>query len=113
MKKINFKFLLKKKNTSGDINLVTAWPVNYARDWKIMVLVFAVGLILLSIFSWRIYLGNKIAGGYFVPEINSADVPTKIVDLSRLRNNLLLLDAMQEAFSEFKKDRPKMVDPSL
>jgi len=113
MKKINIKFLFRKKNKIGNLDEVGAWPVNYLRDWEIMVLAFAVGLIALSIFSWRIYLGNKIAGGYFVPEINSADVSTKIVDLSRLKKDLSILDSKQEQFIKLKTNQPKLVDPSL
>ncbi len=113
MKKINIKFLFRKKNRTDHSDEAGVWPVNYFRDWKIMVLSFAVGLIILSIFSWHIYLGNKIAGGYFVPEINSTDASTKIVDLKRLKNNLLLLDSKQEEFLKLKANHPKLVDPSL
>ena len=117
MKKINFnidfKSLFKKKPETVDFEGTAAWPVHFMRDWKILVLVFAVGLISLSAFSWQIYLSDKIAGGYLAPAMESSDVLIKTIDQKRLRADLLILQTKQSDYLKLKANQPKLVDPSL
>jgi hypothetical protein len=86
---------------------------NFARDWKILVLVFAIVLISLSLFAWKIYLSDSIAGGYLAPVIEPSDTITKIVDKKRLEADILLLETKQAEYLKLKANQPRMVDPSL
>lgn len=92
---------------------ITAWPINYIRDWKILVTGFAVILIILSIFSWQIYLSNKIAGGYLAPKALPADIAVSTIDKSRLQNILLLLTNKQNEYFLQKSNQQKLVDPAI
>jgi hypothetical protein len=98
MIKINFKNLFKKKLNVPEVRSSVAWPVYYVRDWKIAVLVFAVGLTSLTIFSWQIYLSDKIAGGYFEPKIDFSTIPVKTINEKILKENISLLENQQADF---------------
>jgi hypothetical protein len=86
---------------------------NPLRDWKIMVICFAIGLIILSFFAWRIYLSNKIAGGYLAPTIESSSQITKTVDKKRLDADILILENKQNNYLKLKSSTTKLIDPSL
>lgn len=90
-----------------------AWPIHFARDWKIVVLVFAAALIFLSFFSWKIYLSDKIGGGYFASELVTTDISVKTIDKNRLQADLLLLETKQADFLKLKATQSKPVDSSL
>lgn len=109
MKNINFSFIKKEKS----LEPAMAYPVSYIRDWKVMVLCFAVGLIALSIFSWRIYLSNRIAGGYLSTEAPAFDMVSKNIDQKKLRTDTILLETRQTDFNKIKSGYVKLVDPSL
>ena len=83
------------------------------RDWKIIVSVFAIILISLSIFAWRIDLSNQIAGGYFMQEVTMTDPLLKTLDKKKLDAGLLILKTKEAEFLKLKANRPKSVDPSL
>jgi len=110
---IDFKKIFAKKLDVKKANGQMAWPVNFARDWKIIVLVFAVGVFSISLFAWRVYLSNKIAGGYLTSEISPTSVSVKTVDEKRLQADLLILETKQADFIKAKASSVKMVDPSL
>jgi hypothetical protein len=113
MIKIDFKKIFTRGVDVKGGGKEETWPVNFARDWKIVVLVFAVGIISLSLFAWRIYLSNQIAGGYLAPEISPTSVSIKTVDEKRLQTDLLILETKQADFIKAKSGFVKMVDPSL
>ena len=117
MKKINFnlnlKNLFKKKVKAADLDSAAAWPVHFMRDWKIGVITFAVGLILLSAFAWQVYLSDKIGGGYLAPEPTPAETAAKTIDKSKLQADLLGLQTKQAAGLKLETSQPKLVDPSL
>jgi len=112
MKNINIKKLLKKyyrrpvfEAPMFRLNLVE-------RDWKIMVLVFAFGLISLSIFAWQIYLSDKIGGGYLSSTITSTETNTKTLDKVRLQADILIFENRADEYLRLKNSS-KVVDPSL
>jgi hypothetical protein len=86
---------------------------NSIRDWKIIVLFFALILFALSFFAWQIYLSNQIAGGYLAPEIETSDTIIKTIDQKRLQADLLLLENRQTEYLKLKADRLKLVDPAI
>ncbi|MFA7252854.1 MAG: hypothetical protein WC027_03285 [Candidatus Paceibacterota bacterium] len=103
MKKLNFEKVFKNiKQPTRSIE----------RDWKIMVLIFAVGLISLSIFAWQIYLSDKIGGGYLSPTITAPETNTKTVDKKRLQADIMIFETRADEYQKLKTS-PKVVDPSL
>jgi hypothetical protein len=87
--------------------------INYIRDWKIVVLIFAIGLISLSLFAWRIYLSNKIAGGYLEPVTEPSGSSLKMIDLKKLQADLLQLETKQADYLKAKAKQNSLIDPSL
>lgn len=112
MKKINFKNLFKAGNRSDDFGTAVAWPVNFVRDWRVIVLIFAVGLIFLSSFGLQIYLSNQIAGGYLTPILSSSDATVKTINLKKLNTDVAIMDARQVNFNKLKSTQSKLADPS-
>jgi hypothetical protein len=98
MIKINFKNLFKKKVNVPEAMPSVAWPLYYVRDWRIAVLVFAVGMISLTIFSWQIYLSDKIAGGYFEPKTEFSTISVKTINEKKLKEDISLLESRQADF---------------
>lgn len=82
-------------------------------DWKIIVLVFAVGMISLSAFAWRIYLSDQIAGGYLSYNVPALDPVLKTIDKSQLKKDLSLIEDRQAEFLKNKNKLSHPVDPSL
>ena len=113
MVKIDLKNIFGKKTEEITFGYSPAWPVNYIRDWKILVLIFAIGLAGLSIFAWRIYLSDKIAGGYLASEIKESDISVVTLDVNKLKADLNTLQLKQTNFIKVKVDPVKLVDPSL
>lgn len=111
--KINFKkFLNLKIKTAGSVKEISC-PDSSLRDWKIIVLIFSVCFVLLSIFSWQIYLSDKIGGGYLVPEEDNTTVVVKMIDKNRLTQNLSFLRARQDEYQKTKINKSRLIDPSL
>ncbi len=113
MKKINLKNLFKNKNKLIDFKPVKVWPFPFAHDWKIIVLIFALVLISLSLFAWKIYLSDKIAAGYLEPDIESSNLIIKTIDQKRLEKALLILETKQSDYLKLKNSQTKLVDPAL
>lgn len=113
MKNIDLKNIFKKKEEESNIGPVMAYPVHFVRDWKIMVLCFATGFIVLSIFSWKIYLSNEIAGGYLSTEAISTEPTTKPINQEKLKADILIMERRQAEFLNIKANRSKLIDPSL
>jgi hypothetical protein len=113
MKNIDLKNIFKKREEKVTAGPAMAYPVHFVRDWKIMVLCFAVGFIALSIFSWQIYLSNEIAGGYLSSEAVSTEPTTKPIDQKKLKANILIMETRQAEFLKIKANRSKLIDPSL
>lgn len=86
---------------------------NYLRAWKTMVCFFAIGLVLLSFFSWQIYLSSKIGGGYLSPESVPSGAIVKNVDKKRLQNDILIVETKQVEYLKLKADNQKVADPSM
>lgn len=113
MKKINFKKLFKKEVSAEDLGSSSAWPINYVRDWKLMVYSFAAGLILVSFFAWQIYLSNQIGGGYLNINIGTTDSYVKVVDKKRLQADLDQVAQKEIDFLKYKASQSKPLDPAL
>lgn len=113
MKKIDFKKFFGRKSNTIIVGPALAWPINFIRDWKMVVLVFAVGLASLSIFSWKIYLSNQIAGGYLASEAVLSDTIIKTIDQKKLSNNLLILETRGADYLKAKSADLKSVDPAI
>lgn len=111
MKKINLKNIF-SKTVNFNPKKEEVWPTQFARDWKIIVLVFALGLLIVSFFAWQIYLSDKIGGGFLseeVPLVSNIDT----LDTKRLKADLLILETHQSDYQSIKANQPKIVDPSL
>ena len=113
MKKINFNNVFKKKTVPPDFGKSVAWPVNAIRDWKIVVLIFAVGVIVLSVFALYIYSSNQIGGGYLTSDTVNPDIAVKTLNLKKLEADISVLENKQADFLKLKATRPKLVDPAL
>jgi hypothetical protein len=113
MRNINLQNILRKKPKLTDGESSMAWPVHFIRDWKIVVCIFAAGLVSLTIFSWQIYLSDKIAGGYLAPNIETSDSITKTIDEKRLQTDIIILETKQTDYLKLKEARVKLTDPSL
>ncbi len=84
-----------------------------ARDWNILVIFFGLGLIVISIISWQIYLSNQIGGGYVTTESQASGVTVKAIDLKKLESALKTIENRKAAFDNLKEAKVKIVDPSL
>jgi hypothetical protein len=113
MKNINLNDLFIRKKQTTNLEPTVAWPVHFLRDWKILVLIFAIGLISLSLFSWKIYLSNQIGGGYLPTEDVSSDTSVRIINQKKLQTNVLILENKQAEYLKQKNNQTKPVDPSL
>lgn len=113
MKNINLQNFFKKQSVIVSSGRNTSWPGNMARDWKIMVYVFAIGLSILSFFAWKIYLSDQIAGGYFSPENGSDMASIKTLDTKKLNADLLIMQNKKAVYTRLKTNPVKVVDPAL
>lgn len=113
MIKINIKNIFNSRKKTKNIDNSSVWPTHYLRDWKIIVLGFALGLLFLSIFSWQIYLSNQIAGGYLVPTEVVKNTSVTTINQKRLDAQILLLETRQADYLKLKANKLKLVDPSL
>jgi len=86
---------------------------NIERDWRIVVLIFAVCLASIIFFMGQIYLSDQIGGGYLNPKADTSDVAIKTIDKKRLQTNILNLETKQAAFLKLESSKVKLVDPSL
>lgn len=78
-----------------------------------MVLCFAVGLIFLSFFAWRIYLSNEIAGGYLTPAVEISSQTIKTIDKKKLEADILIWENKQADYLMLKSKPNKLIDPAL
>ena len=113
MKNIDLKNIFKRKAGPVEYGSTPAWPIYHIRDWKILVYIFALGLIVISVFSWQIYLSNEIAGGYLNIEGINQQVPAKVINLKKLQADMLILETRQTDYLKIKVNPVKLVDPSL
>jgi hypothetical protein len=80
--------------------------IDAVRDWKIILCLFALGLIFLSLFSLKIYLSSQIGGGYLGEEIAPIDTSIKMIDQKKLDASISLLENRSV-------EQLKPIDPSL
>ena len=113
MKNISIKNIIKHGTKKPEGIGPAAYPTRFARDWKIIVSLFALGLISLSLFAWQIYLSDQLAGGYLPPTEEPADVSVKTVNIKRLEADLQALQTKQADYLKLKANRIKLIDPSL
>ena len=113
MKKNYFKNIFLKKLIFPDYFKTKVYPSDCIRDWKILVLIFAVGLFCLSAFAWKIYLSDKIGGGYLASDTEFIVSIEKTLDEKKLQTDLEMLRVKQSDFLKFEINRYKSVDPSL
>jgi hypothetical protein len=83
------------------------------RDWRIIIVLFGIGLLVLSAFAWKIYLSDHIGGGYLAIEVPPVDVSTRTIDLKRLHTTTTLLETRQTNFENGKASKIRPIDPSL
>ncbi len=87
--------------------------LNYLiRDWAIIVLVFAIGLVLLSLFFWQIYLSDKIGGGYLNINSEPTNISVKMVDKVKLQADLVLMEEKEKVFLQIIDSPSKLIDPA-
>lgn len=110
---MDLKDLFSGKFKAESSSVPNSHPINFARDWKIIVLIFIVGLISLSSFAWEIYLSDQIAGGYLISSEEPFSVSVKMIDEKRLKADLLILDTRQADYLKLKMSQTKISDPSL
>lgn len=87
--------------------------IDSLRDWKIITWLFALGLILLSLFAWNVYLSSQIGGGYFGMVSDQSETATPTIDQKRLQADLKILEARQADLVRTKAGQTKLIDPSL
>jgi hypothetical protein len=86
--------------------------INPSRDWRIIVWSFALVLIVISGFSWRIYLSEKIGGGYFTKSVETTESATREIDIKRLKKAVTISEKRDQAFRELKNNLLRPLDPS-
>lgn len=87
--------------------------INPSRDWRIIVSSFALVLIIISVFSWQIYLSEKIGGGYFSKQEPAVESATRAIDIKRLKRAVLIFEKRAKSFSDIKSNLLHSIDPSL
>ncbi len=113
MKKLNFKKIFTLDRSVNYTKPKIYNPITIIRDWKIIVSLFAIGLIFISVLAWKIYLSDKIGGGYLTPEIPPANSVMREIDEKSLDAKVLFLENKQAEYLKFKANQPKLVDPAL
>jgi hypothetical protein len=91
-------FFKKQKNNNWGNEMV-----DFARDWKIVVWLFVIGLFSLSFLAWQIYLSNKIGGGLVTSETEIIDDSILTFDQEKLKADIVLLETKQKDFFNSKK----------
>lgn len=112
MENVNLKKIFKKPQRKVVSAPAPLAMVNAYRDWMIIVIVFAVGLISLSGLAWQIYLSDHIGGGYLQPTVSTTDMTVKTLDEKRLNTNLTILNTHKADFIYLKSNPLKLIDPS-
>lgn len=112
MLQVDFKKIFRRDARVGDRGRMTAWPIHHERDWKILVVVFAVCFVLMSAFAWHIYIGDKIAGGFLSETFTPTEASTRTIDLKKLKADILIMETKKAAFQALRIGRPKTIDPS-
>ncbi len=113
MRKIKIQKIFKRKDKVIDLGRSFSWPNHFVEHWRFLVLIFAVGMISLSIFSWQIYLSDKIGGGYLAPAVEAPDTIVRTIDQKKLEAVLKILEDRQINFLKLKANQPKLIDPAL
>jgi len=85
---------------------------NPNRDWKIIAYIFIAGIILISLFAWKIYLSDELGGGYFGVSSPSAEIETLSINEKRLQADILLLESIKSNYLDSKTTQSKVIDPS-
>ncbi len=80
--------------------------MNPYRDWRIILGIFLVGLIIISFLAWKVYLSSQIADGYFSEYISENTTNVKDVNLKKLQISLSVLKSRGDGLI-------KVIDPSL
>ncbi len=110
MLKINFKKVFKRRLKKESF-LVVGFQV--VRDWKIVVLSFAVLVLAVSLLSWRVYLSNKIGGGFLESESVITEATVRGIDENKLNSSLNMLENKKSDYENLKVKGLQAVDPSL
>lgn len=80
--------------------------INPSRDWRIITIIFALGLLALSLFAWNVYLSDQVGGGYFSSKISGEESVAKTLDQKKLKDVISTLEKRQPSLS-------RTIDPSL
>lgn len=113
MKNFDLKDLFKKKIKPATAGASLAFPVNFVRDWRIIVVAFAVVLIALSAFAWQIYLSDQIAGGYLTSPLDTFVPISKTIDKKKIQTVISTMEEKEKNLTDLKTNRPKQIDPAL
>ena len=87
--------------------------IDPVRDWKIIITFFTLGLLVISIFSWKLYLSGEIGGGYFTDKLSPIDTTKQLIDKNKLQSLISTLETKQADFLKIKAGQGKLIDPSL
>jgi hypothetical protein len=113
MKNLDLKNLFKKKVSPVSSESTPVYSVNFARDWKIIMVIFAIALAAVSAGAWKIYLSNQIAGGYFNSPVDTFVPISKTIDKKRIQDAISILEKKEANLVDLKATRPKQIDPAL
>jgi len=83
------------------------------RDWIIIIILFAIGLFLVSILAWQIYLSDEIGGGYLSSDFVKTDISIKTIDKNKLFKKIEAMEIKEVNFENIKNIKPKIVDPAV
>lgn len=92
------------------INLIKISP---HRDWRVIVWIFGVALVIVSAFAWKIYLSDKIGGGYFSPETGTTENQTRVIDTKRLKKAVMISEKRALDSANLKNNLLRPADPSF
>lgn len=80
--------------------------INPRRDWKFVLGIFLLGLVIISALAWKVYLSSQIADGYFNEYVSGNPQDVKDINLKKLQSGISILKNRQTPLV-------KVIDPSL
>ena len=82
------------------------------KDWKYVVITFAIINLCISVFVWILFTSDKIGGGILNNSLDLADPVIISVDKKRLSNDVNFMNQKIESFSDLKENKTVVKDPS-
>ena len=110
LKKIIFKKIT-GRFFGKEIGTTATKEINPQRDWNIILIFFAFGV--LAVIAFNSYLYWRINSGSFFVVISGKELPIETIDRSELKKVIDLYEAKSQLFQEMKKEKQEVIDPSL